>query len=108
MRRVANIPVLLAMAAVASPASATTPVVRDAHVWGKDRIISAANLPVAVKRLSPTRNAAQPLPAVTADPTPFITEFYGPAKPSPVAKPRSVPAVGPEAVILRSSRRQSR
>jgi hypothetical protein len=106
MRRVVNIPVLLVLAAVASSASVATTGVR---VQSKDRIISAANLPAAVKRLSTIRNATQPLPSFSVDPTPVITEFYGPAKTVPVSKPKAAsPAVGAEAVILRSSRRQSR
>ena len=67
------------MASVASLASAPAPAAR---AQAKDRITSAAALPVVVKSLSP-RNATQPnpaLPAFNPDPMPIITEFYGPAK----------------------------
>ena len=99
MRRVASLTVLLVMASVASLASVPAPAAR-AHA--KDRITSTADLPAVVKSLSP-RNAAQPtsaLPAMNPDPTPFITEFYGPAKSAaqtPAAKP--APHAVPEASI---------
>jgi hypothetical protein len=104
MRRVAFTSVLLVMAAVASPASVTTPGVRGEHVWTKSRITSAANLPVAEKRLSPKRNATQPQlvpPSFNADPTPFLTEFYGPAKSTPKTSPprAEVPVSAPEASV---------
>jgi hypothetical protein len=86
------------MASVASLASTPAPAAR---AQAKDRITSTADLPAVVKRLSP-RNAAQPtsLPLLNPDPTPFITEFYGPAKPAaqkPAAQP--VPHAVPEASI---------
>lgn len=84
MRRVASLTVLLVMASVASLASVPAPAAR---AQAKHRITSAADLPAVVRSLSP-RNAAQPtsaLPAVNPDPTPFITEFYGPAKSEPKA-----------------------
>ena len=90
MRRVASLTVLLVMASVASLASVPAPAAR---AQAKDRITSAADLPVAVKSLSP-RNAAQPTsvqPAITPDPMPFITEFYGPAKSA--AQPAKAPAL---------------
>jgi hypothetical protein len=99
MRRVASLSVLLIMAAVASSASVATTGVR-AQI--KDRITSASDLPDTVKRLS-TRNAARPsvgLPAFDPDPTPFLTEFYGPAKAQPRPAPKaSVPAGKPTATI---------
>jgi hypothetical protein len=88
------------MASVASLASAPAPAAR---AQATDRITSAAALPAVVKSLSP-RNATQPttsaLPVVNPDPTPFITEFYGPAKSaaqSPASKP--APHAVPEASI---------
>jgi hypothetical protein len=96
MRRVASLPVLLIMAAVASSASVATTGVR-AQI--KDRITSASDLPDAVKSLS-LRNAARPkieLPAFNRDATPLVTEFYGPAKKEPVPAPRpSAPAGAPQ------------
>ena len=109
MRRVAFNPVLLAMAAVASSASVATPDVRDKHVWAKDRITSAANLPVAVKRLSPKRSAARPVPSFNLDPTPFTTEFYGPSSAQPEQKkPAAAPANVPEAVVFHHTSSSSR
>lgn len=108
MRRVAFIPVLLVMAAVASSASVATTGVR---VQAKSRITSAANLPVAEKSLSSDRNATQPnpLPSFQPDPYPFLTEFYGPAKVAPAAQPKPLgPANLPEAVVLRHSHSPSR
>ena len=99
MRRVASLTVLLVMASVASLASVPAPAAR---AQAKHRITSTADLPVVVRSLSP-RNAAQPtsaLPAMNPDPTPFITEFYGPAKSAaqtPAAKP--APHAVPEASI---------
>ena len=99
MRRVASLTVLLVMASVASLASAPAPAAR---AQAKHRITSAAALPVVVKSLSP-RNATQPnavQPALNPDPTPFITEFYGPAKAAaqaPAAKP--APHAASEALI---------
>lgn len=99
MRRVASLTVLLVMASVASLASTPAPAAR---AQATDRITSAAALPVVVKSLSP-RNATQPIPALPAlnpDPTPFITEFYGPAKSAaqtPLTKP--APHAVPEASI---------
>ena len=98
MRRVASLTVLLVMASVASLASVPAPAAR---AQAKDRITSTADLPVVVRSLSP-RNAAQPtsLPSMNADPTPFLTEFYGPAKSAaqtPAAKP--APHAVPEASI---------
>ena len=102
MRRVASLTVLLVMASVASLASVPAPAAR-AQI--NDRITSASHLPDVqchVRSLSP-RNAAQPtsaLPAINPDPTPFITEFYGPAKSAaqtPAAKP--APHTVPEASI---------
>jgi hypothetical protein len=86
------------MASVASLASVPAP---GARAQIKDRISSTAALPVVVKSLSP-RNAAQPtLPAIDPDPTPVITEFYGPAKSGSKseAKPKSDPTAVPEAAI---------
>ena len=100
MRRVAFTSVLLVMAAVASSASVATTGVR---AQTDRRITSAANLPAAEKRLSPGRNATQPtpLPSFNADPTPFLTEFYGPAKnaPNTTAPKAEVPATVPEAAV---------
>jgi hypothetical protein len=96
------------MAAVASSASVATPGVRDKHVWAKDRINSAANPPVAVKRLSPQRSATQPLPSFNLDPTPIITEFYGPSSSKQEQKPTKVRIATPEAVVLRDSANSSR
>jgi hypothetical protein len=102
MRRVASLTVLLVMASVASVASVAAP---GARAQINDRITSASTLPDVqchVRSLSP-RNAAQPtlpLPSFNPDPTPFITEFYGPAKTDtqkPASKPSS-PAV-PEASV---------
>ena len=108
MRRVALIPVLLVMAAVASSASVATTGVR---VQTNSRIISLTNLPVSEKRLSPERNVAQPtfLPAFQTDAHPLLTEFYGPAKaaPAPPAK-AAAPASVPEASILQTSHARSR
>jgi hypothetical protein len=87
------------MASVASLASVPAPAAR---AQAKHRITSTADLPVVVKSLSP-RNATQPkpaLPALNTDPTPFITEFYGPAKSAaqaPASKP--APQAAPEASI---------
>lgn len=103
MRRVALIPVLLVMAAVASSASVATTGVR---VQAKDRITSMTNLPVIEKRLSPERNVAQPhpLPTFLFDAHPLLTEFYGPAQTSPIVPARSAaPATQPEASILQAS-----
>ena len=95
MRRVASLLVLLVMASVASLASVPAP---GARAQIKDRISSTAALPVVVKSLSP-RNAAQPtLPAIDADPTPVITEFYGPAK-TEAKLPKPAPADVPEAAV---------
>ena len=95
MRRVAYIPVLLVMASVASSASASA----GPRAQIKDRITSASTQPGVVKSLSPQRNAALPTnaaPVFTPDPTPFITEFYGPAKveakkPTPASSPAAIP-----------------
>jgi hypothetical protein len=110
MRRVAFTPVLLAMAAVASSASVATPDMRDKHVWAKDRITSAANLPTAVKRLSPKRSAAQSLPTFNQDPTPIITEFYGPssAKPETKKSRTAPPSAPPEAAVFQRTSSRSR
>ena len=106
MRRVASLTVLLVMASVASVASVATP---GARAQINDRITSASHLPDVqchVRSLSP-RNAAQPtlqLPSFNPDPTPIITEFYGPAKSeakSPDSKP--APAVLPEASVRTDS-----
>jgi hypothetical protein len=102
MRRVASLTILLVMASVASVASTATPAAR-AQI--NDRITSASNLPdvhCPVRSLSP-RNAAQPtleLPSFNPDPTPVITEFYGPAK-SEAEKPTLQPssAIAPEASV---------
>jgi hypothetical protein len=87
------------MASVASLASAPAPAAR---AQAKDRLTSAAALPVDVKSLSP-RYATQPnpaLPAFNPDPMPIITEFYGPAKVES-SKPAPKPPSGtvPEAAI---------
>lgn len=98
MRRVAYIPVLLVMAAVASSASVATTGVR---AQATDRTELAAIQPAA-RSLSP-RSAAQPtimLPSFHSDPFPILTEFYGPAKteaPKPEQK-RPSPQGVPEAV----------
>jgi hypothetical protein len=98
MRRVASLTILLVMASVASVASIATP---GARAQINDRITSASHLPDVqchVRSLSP-RNAAQPnfnLPSFNLDPTPIITEFYGPAK-SDAKKP--APAALPEASV---------
>ena len=106
MRRVAFTPVLLVLAAVASSASIATTGVR---VRTKDRITSAASLPVAVIRLSPKRSAARPLPSFNPDPTPFITEFYGPSTAKPESKkPAEAPLTLPEAVVIHHTSRSSR
>jgi hypothetical protein len=102
MRRVAFIPVLLVMASVASSASVAA---SGERAQINDRITSASNLPDVkchVRSLS-QRNATQPtivLPRFNPDPTPIITEFYGPAKPEakkPEPKPAS--AAVPEAAV---------
>jgi len=105
MRRVAFNSVLLVMAAVASSASVATTGVR---VQINSRITSAANLPVTEKRLSMERNAARPLiqlPSFNPDPTPFLTEFYGPAKKAPtVTAPKAeIPVTVPEASVRPAS-----
>jgi hypothetical protein len=68
------------MASVASVASVAAP---GARAQINDRITSASNLfdvQCHVKSLS-QRNAAQPTVAIPqSDPTPILTEFYGPAK----------------------------
>ena len=104
MRRVASLTVLLVMASVASLASVPAPAAR-AQI--NDRITSASHLPDVqchVRSLSP-RNAAQPiLPAIGPDPTPVITEFYGPAK-SEAKTPQPSSRAVPEASVLRTGTR---
>jgi hypothetical protein len=94
------------MASVASVASIATP---GARAQINDRITSASHLPDVqchVRSLSP-RNAAQPnfnLPSFNLDPTPIITEFYGPAK-SEAEKPALQPssAIAPEVSVRTDS-----
>jgi hypothetical protein len=108
MRRVALIPVLLVMAAVASSASVATTGVR---IQTNSRITSLTILPVSEKRLSPERNVAQPtrLPAFQPDAHPLLTEFYGPAKTAPAAPAKAAAPVSvPEASIVQNSHSRSR
>ena len=98
MRRVASLTVLLVMASVASVA---TP---GARAQINDRVASASeNLPDVQchGRSLSRRNAAQPiLPRFNSDPTPIITEFYGPAKSeAKKPEPKPAPAAVPEAAI---------
>src|SRR5262245_37656659 len=79
MRRVAFLPVLLVMASVACSASVAA---LGKRVQAKGRITATSQLPDVV-RGPPQAKATQPtivLPKFDPDPTPIITEFYGPAK----------------------------